>query len=196
MDTHIHTHTHVSAELWQPYFTCSLFISLRASMCSFLSCSISSRSSKSDREFCWQERSRNYFFHLRRDPRVCLKPNTVVVVAQLSEGHWLLPLTDCKPAAQKIFAWHNQSPPTDRYQSNHMMRMDQRGVTSRHITSQHHQHKYFNCCVQNDQMFVAFVSFLGRILKLELDNQVTVTAGLPDGCWVNPTNRTTWTENQ
>ena len=123
----------VSAEAWLRYFTCSLLISLRASMWSFLSCSISSRSSKSDREVCWQEHSRNYF-HLRRDPHALLEcPFEAQHRVQLSGGGLIIALTACNQLRGKsLLVWHNQPSPTDRYQSNHMMRMDQRGVTSHH----------------------------------------------------------------
>lgn len=93
-----------------PSFTCSLLISLSASMCSFLSLSISSRSSMSDRDGCEHTNSVNsrvgraflggvcmIFLCLQRFP----PPQSNICIA------WLIPiqLSALNRALMKIWIW-------------------------------------------------------------------------------------------
>lgn len=88
-------------------------------------------------------------------------------------GRLIVALTACSQLRGKsLLVWHNQFSQPDHYQSNHVMTMDQHGVTSHHsIVSINREN--------HDQIDAA-----------------AAAAGLPDGCRVNPTNQTTWTVTQ
>lgn len=124
-------------------------------------------------------------------------------------GRLIIALTARNQLRRKsLLVWHNRSSPTDRYQSNHMMRMDQSGVTSHHsiisINIIFIIPSGFSCFVQSYEMFgqetmtsTVSVCFLGQVSKARTiisgPLMIAVAAGLPDDCRVNPTNQTTWT---